>query len=41
MRSAVPIGYLLTLTLMALGTLFALAPIRRPRPLATIGSLAP
>jgi hypothetical protein len=29
-----PIGYLVAVTLVALGTLFALAPLRRPWPLS-------
>ena len=32
-----PIGYLITVAVMALGTLFALAPPRRPRVLAAVG----
>ena len=30
-----PIGYLVAVTLVALGTLFALAPLRRPSPSAS------
>ncbi|MFI0372485.1 alpha/beta hydrolase [Actinomadura sp. 1N219] len=31
-----PLGYLFTVAVIALGTLFALAPVRRPRPLAVL-----
>ncbi len=36
-NGAVPVGYLTTVILIALGTLFALAPPRRPIPLAKVG----
>jgi acetyl esterase/lipase len=35
----VPIGYLVSVAIVALGTILALAPLRRPRPLATLSFL--